>query len=85
METLYRIIGERAEALEFNINEKSFVTDVPLVDLRIKPNTLVGCISREGKVFIPRGKDSIQIGDSVVIITTIQGVSRIQDFFTKTR
>ena len=85
VETLYRIIGERAEALEFNINEKSFVTDVPLVDLRIKPNTLVGCISREGKVFIPRGKDSIQIGDSVVIITTIQGISRIQDFFTKTR
>lgn len=83
VETLYHIIGNQAEALEFNVNESSFIINTPLVDLRIKPNTLVGCISRGGRVFLPRGKDSIQVGDSVVIVTTIKGVSRLQDFFTK--
>ncbi len=83
VETLYRIIGDRAEALEFNITEESFITGERLVDLRIKQNTLVGCISRGGRVFIPHGRDTIQVGDSVVIVTTIKGMSNIQDFFIK--
>ncbi|MBR2263339.1 MAG: Trk system potassium transporter TrkA [Firmicutes bacterium] len=83
VETMYRIIGNRVEALEFIIKEPSFITDERLVDLKIKNNTLVGCITRDGQSFIPRGKDTIQVGDSVVIITTIQGVGTIQGFFNK--
>ena len=83
VETMYRIIGNRVEALEFIIKEPSFITGERLVDLKIKNNTLVGCITRDGISFIPRGKDTIQVGDSVVIVTTIQGVSKIQGFFNK--
>ena len=83
IETLYRIVGDRAEALEFNITEDSWITNERLVDLKMKGNTLVGCISRNGTAFIPRGRDMIQVGDSVVIITTIKGQSNIHDFFIK--
>lgn len=83
VETMYRILGNRVEAMEFIIKEPSFITDERLVDLKIKNNTLVGCITRDGHSFIPRGKDTIQVGDSVVIITTMQGVGTIQGFFNK--
>lgn len=79
VETLYKIIGNRAEALEFIINEESSMTGIPLQDLKIKKNILLGCITRGGKAFIPRGKDSIHVGDSVIIVTTRQGLSNIQD------
>ena len=36
METLHKIIGGKAEALEFIIRRKSKVTDVPLQELKIK-------------------------------------------------
>ncbi len=36
-------------------------------------NLLVCCLTREGTVRIPRGQDSIQIGDNVIIVTTHKG------------
>lgn len=83
VETLYRILDGRAEALEFVINEPSSVTDVPLCELKLKDNLLIGCINRHGKIRIPRGQDSIQVGDAVIIVTTHEGLGDIQDIFRK--
>ena len=79
VETLYQILDNRAEALEFAIHEDSPVTDVPLMDLNLKDNLLIGCIHRRDRVFIPRGHDSIQVGDTVIIVTTQVGLQDIRD------
>lgn len=83
VETLYQILDNRAEALEFAIHEKSAVTDIPLSELKLKKNLLIGCINRHGKIRIPRGQDSIQVGDTVIIVTTQKGLNDIQDILRK--
>lgn len=83
VETLYQILDNRAEALEFAIHEKSAVTDTPLSELKLKKNLLIGCINRHGRIHIPRGQDSIQVGDTVIIVTTQKGLNDIQDILGK--
>ena len=84
VETLYRLVDGNAEALEFIIRGESEVTDIPLQELDIKPNTLVCAINRKGRIIIPKGQDCIQEGDSVVIITTDCGAYKdIRDIMKK--
>jgi len=83
IKTLYRILDDRVEALEFTVSEESEVTGKPLHQLRIKPNSLLCCISRNDKVIIPRGADSIQVGDSVIIISLEKGLSDVRDILVR--
>lgn len=83
VETLYRIIEDKAEALEFIIRKQSDVVDKPLKQLKIKKNIVVACIYRNRKVIIPRGDDSIQVGDSVIIVTTNTGLNDIDDIISR--
>lgn len=83
VETLHRIINNKAEALEFIIHEDSRVTGIALQDLRIRKGILVACISRRGQVIIPRGRDKIQQGDTVIIITRQTGLNDIRDILEK--
>ena len=79
VETLYKILDGRAEALEFIIREPSAVTDVPLMELNLKDNLLICCINRNGLILTPRGQNKIKVGDTVIIVTTLQGLHDIRD------
>ena len=79
IETMHTILDGKAEALEFNIRENSAVTGIPLEKLPIKENVLVACIHRKGTVIIPRGYDTIQQGDTVIVVTTHSGFEEIND------
>lgn len=78
MESLHRIVDDRVEALEFRVRQASEVTDITFAELNIKKGTLVACITRNGATFTPRGKDCIKIGDTVIVVTTQLGISRIE-------
>jgi trk system potassium uptake protein TrkA len=77
--TLYRLIGNKVEALEFNVHENSPVINKPLRELELKKDLLVCSINRGGKVIVPGGNDCIEKGDSVVIVTLQTGLSDIRD------
>ncbi len=79
IETLYHIFDNRAEAIEFKIEKDSPVVGVPLMELALKDELLVACISRNGKIMIPRGSDMIMAGDKVIIVTTHTGFHDIKD------
>ena len=84
VETLYRLVDGRAEALEFTVKEKGATTDTPLQALELKSNLLVCAIHRKGKVIIPKGQDCLQVGDSVIIITTDCGkLNDIEDILSR--
>lgn len=83
VETLYHLLDSRAEALEFRIREASRVVGIPLSELNTKDNLLVGCINRNGEIRIPRGQDSIQVGDTVIIVTTHKGLRDITDILER--
>ncbi len=79
VKTLYRLYDDRVEALEFNIHENPRLTGIPLEQLNLKSDLLIGCITRKNKVIIPGGQDMILPGDSVVVVTTRIGLQDAQD------
>ena len=79
VETLYQILDNKAEALEFSVHEDCPFLNTPLADLDIRNNLLITCINRNGKITIPRGQDSIQLGDTVIVVTTVKGLHDIKD------
>jgi trk system potassium uptake protein TrkA len=79
IETLYHLFDSRAEAIEFRVNEDSAVTNTPLMELSLKDDLLISFISRNGSILIPTGQDSIQVGDTVMVVTTHTGFNDLQD------
>ncbi|CAM3027909.1 Trk system potassium transporter TrkA [Hathewaya histolytica] len=79
IENLYKIVGDKAEALEFVANETTTCIDIPLKDIKIKKGVLVACIVRDHNIIIPGGNDSIKNGDSVIIVTERKHVADIND------
>ena len=74
-----RVAGGKAEALEFLIKEDSHFAGIPLHDLNLRKNTLIGCIYRHGKVIIPSGQDKIMPGDSVLVVISGYRVNDIKE------
>jgi trk system potassium uptake protein TrkA len=76
VETVYFIADDTAEALEFRVNEvHEDLTGIPLKDLKIRDDVLICAILRSGKVIIPRGNDTIEQDDRVIITTTRKQLS----------
>ena len=79
VEVMYHLFDERAEAIEFKVMEASNATGKQLKDMKLKPNTLVSFINRSGRIIIPTGTDSIEVGDSVMIVTKNKGFTTLTD------
>ena len=79
VETMHLILDGKAEALEFKIDNTLPVCGMTLEELSLKENVIIACINREGRVILPRGKDRILSGDSVVVVTTQHGVMDIKE------
>ncbi len=79
VETLYKIIDNKAEALEFRVKSNSKLVGIPLSKLELKENILLSCVNRKNKIIIPNGQLSLQIGDTVIVVTTITGLDDLND------
>ena len=79
IETLYHMFDNRVEAVEFSVRAESKATNLPLKDLKLRDNTLVACIIRDGQSMIPRGLDEIRTRDNVIIVTTHTGLHVLDD------
>ncbi|MBE6712066.1 MAG: Trk system potassium transporter TrkA [Ruminococcaceae bacterium] len=79
VETLYNLMGGKAEAIEFIVGEDFSRKSIPLKDLKLKKNTLVAGIIRGRRVIIPAGSDQIEAGDHVVILSSSKRVSQLGD------
>ena len=79
VETLYKIVAGKAEALEFRVGKNAPMIGIPLEKLNFKNNLLIACINRNGKIITPRGKDTIEVGDTVIVVTTHSGLNDLKD------
>lgn len=79
VEALYRLMDNQVEALEFLIKDDCEVTDIPFINLNLKKNLLICCIVRKGRIITPSGRDFIQKGDKVIVVTTHKGLQDISD------
>ncbi len=80
VETMYKLMDGKAEALEFNVRPDCEIIDVPLKNIRFKSNILIGGIIREKKtIIIPAGDDVIKAGDKVVVLTSGHRINNLSD------
>ncbi|GAA6492601.1 MAG TPA: Trk system potassium transporter TrkA [Candidatus Bariatricus faecipullorum] len=83
VESMYELVDDKVEALEFYIREDTDYTYVPLKDLPVKKNNLIACIGRKRDIIIPGGEDMIKPGDSVIVVTTRKKVQNIEDILER--
>ena len=79
VESLYRIMDGRVEALELSVGEDFSYAGVELKDLKIKDNTLICSITRKGSIIRPGGRDKLEVGDKVVVVTINKDINSIRD------
>lgn len=79
VETLYNVIQGKVEASEFIVKEGSAIVGTPLAQLKFKQNVLIAAILRGQKVIIPRGHDTVEVGDRVVIVSELMALHDITD------
>ena len=70
IESLYHLVGNQVEAIEFRVKERiPDLVGVPLKNVRLKKNILICAIIRKREIIIPDGSAVIELGDSVVIVS----------------
>lgn len=79
VETLYKLMDGKAEALEFKVNPYSKIIDTPIRDLKFKPDIIIAGIIRGRKTIIPGGDDMILSGDRVIVIARDQRLNDLSD------
>ncbi|MBR4813473.1 MAG: Trk system potassium transporter TrkA, partial [Lachnospiraceae bacterium] len=79
IETLYHLFDHRVEAIEFRVDAESDVTGIPLKELNSRDELLIAFINRDGHIIIPSGLDSIEVGDTVMIVTKHEGMTSLSE------
>ena len=79
VETLYQLVDDKIEALEFIIKSETRYTGIPLKELELKTNNLIACISRKRQIIIPGGDDCLEVGDSVIVVTMDTHIEDLED------
>ncbi len=81
VQSLRRIVDNQVEALEFVIHGGDRYIGTPLRELPLRKNILIAAIVRRGQTIIPGGSDSMEKGDSIVVIATNGVISELDDIF----
>jgi trk system potassium uptake protein TrkA len=71
---VHRLADGAIDALEFEVTDATNFKSTALKDIPFKPNTLICCIIRIGRVIIPNGSDTLEPGDDVVVLTAAERV-----------
>lgn len=83
VETLYRLVDRRVEALEFSVSPGARASGIPLKKVSLRPGILIAAIIRDGKGMIPDGNSVIRPGDRAIVITTNAGLNSLDDILSE--
>lgn len=79
IETLYTVMNGVVEVAEFKVLPDFSLTGKLIKDLPIKANVLIAGIVRNGISIIPGGFDEIKEGDGVIIVSSSESISDLED------
>ncbi len=79
--SLCRIVNDKVEAIEFVAKKKEKFYKKPLNQLKTKDNCLIASIIRNGKVILPNGNTTIELGDNVIVVTTHTNFNDLSEIF----
>lgn len=76
------IKGEEAEAMEAMAEENSNIVGKPLKELSFPKGAIILCLMRAEEVIIPTGDTVIEPGDRIIILSSRQNISRVEQALT---
>lgn len=80
IETLYKMMDGKVEALEFKLNDSSDLFGIPIKEMKIKSGVLIAAIIRANKkTIIPSGDDCIMQGDRVIVLSATSHITQLSD------
>ena len=79
------IYEDRAEAMEVVVSPDSPLIGRPLRESFLPRDVLLGAIVRNGKIRIPRGDDSLQAGDSAIVVAPRRMIKEINQLLAKAK
>jgi len=79
IETLYSLMDDQVEAIEFLVQDEPSLVNIPLKDLQLKSDILIAGIIRQRKPIIPTGNDAILPNDRVVLLAARQHIQELKD------
>lgn len=79
VEALYRLADNQVEALQFRVKKESKVCFIPLQELKLRKDLFIVSIIRNEELIFPAGQDSLQPHDRVILVTTHNHLTDIND------
>ena len=80
VESLYKLLGGKVEALEFTAKNDGYgILHTPLMKLPLRHGVLLAAIVREGRIIIPGGMTTIEPGDHVLVVTNVPGLTDLKN------
>jgi len=80
--TMYRVFSNQDDsikAVEFHFKKQAEYLNVPIMDLDLKKEILIGCIVRNTQIIIPSGETRMQIGDDVIVFSKNSDMREFSD------
>ncbi len=78
---MYSLGDGTLEVVEAEALETSDILNVPLRELKLPPETLIGAILRDGEVIVPRGDTSIRAHDRIVLVAPGRSLQAVEKLF----
>lgn len=85
-------LGDMLTLLKFHRGDYSLVEEkispgaravgIPLKDLGLSDECVIAAIIRHGKVVVPRGLSTMEVGDEVLAISNQEGVEQLKELFS---
>ena len=79
VETLYKLMDDKVEALEFIVKPNSNIIAKKFKSLKMKKNTLIAGIIRDRKIIIPSGEDELFANDKVIVLAANHRLDTLSD------
>lgn len=82
--SVHRMVDGRVEALEFSVAKSTLHKGETLEKIALRPGILISCIIRGSSIIIPRGSDTIELGDTLIVVTNAERtVVDLNDIFAE--
>jgi len=82
--SVHPLVDDRVEALEFAVAKSTLHRGEKLQKIALKPGMLISCIIRGGSIIIPRGSDTIELGDTLIVVTNAErAVADLNEIFAE--
>ena len=81
VEAIASLHGVDGEVIEYIIHKESVLTRIPLRNLKLPANAIIGAVIRGDETIIPTGDFTMQVQDKVIVLALPSAIGKIEDLF----